>query len=121
MMEQYSVFIATLTVGVLLFIGTLASIVGAFLMYGLRNWIKGLSKESLVLVDRVASLERELERELHDVKIRSEGNYDALSRKTSNLLAMMSDASDMSLGPDEIATRIRSRLYNMGYLKKKGE
>jgi predicted PurR-regulated permease PerM len=116
-MPEHSVFMATLAVGVLLFIGTLSSIVGAFLISGVSGWVKSLSKENFLLESRVSWLEQKNK----DLELSTANALNDHLTKISQLLIMMADASDMNLGPEEISKKIRARLHNMGVLKKKGE
>jgi len=111
-MPEHAIFMATLAVGVLLFMGTISSIITTFLVFGLGNWIKGFSKEAVILSGRMQALEDKT----HELSVA----HSKTRTEIANLLTMMVDASNMELGPEEISKKIRTRLHGMGVLKKKG-
>lgn len=101
---------ASIVAIVLLFMSALASVVTAVLMMGFNSWLKVSINEVRRLADKMERIDHRLNNEIT--------NTDVINRRVVQLYHMMMDASDMTLSPEEISKRIRTKINSAGVLRK---
>lgn len=105
-----TLFTSVIAMVVLLFVGTLASVITSALMFGFNNWLKVSTKDVKTLETRVRQLESQDSLRAGDIK--------KVNLILYQISLMMVDASNMTLGPEEISKKIRDRLEKTGLFKK---
>jgi len=106
-----TLFAALVVTIILLFLGTLASVVTSSLMFGFNNWLKVSTRE----VKHIDNRTRQVEVKLSGL----EEEDKKLNKIIYQLYLMMLDASNVELSGEEISKRIRERIKATGIFKNK--